>query len=69
MPQYVLGHPQRLKRIGDILSAYPGLAVAGNAYQGIGIPDCIHSGELAAEKILQSFSEDNKIEKGLEFTA
>jgi protoporphyrinogen/coproporphyrinogen III oxidase len=69
MPQYVLGHPQRLKRIGDILSAYPGLAVAGNAYQGIGIPDCIHSGELAAEKILQSFREDNKIEKGLEFTA
>ena len=29
-----------------------GLALAGNGYRGIGIPDCIHSGELAAEKIL-----------------
>ncbi|MBE0408667.1 MAG: protoporphyrinogen oxidase [Anaerolineales bacterium] len=58
MPQYALGHPQRLKRIEEILTVYPGLAVAGNAYQGIGIPDCIHSGELAAEKIIQSFIKD-----------
>jgi oxygen-dependent protoporphyrinogen oxidase len=54
MPQYNLGHPERLKRIERRLSAYPGLALAGNAYQGIGIPDCIHSGEIAAEKILST---------------
>ena len=35
-----------------MLEDFPGLAVAGNGYQGIGIPDCIHSGELAVEKIL-----------------
>lgn len=52
MPQYNLGHPERLQRIERSLAAYPGLALAGNAYQGIGIPDCIHSGEIAAEKIL-----------------
>ncbi len=52
MPQYALGHPQRLERIQSCLSAYPGLALAGNAYQGIGIPDCIHSGELAAMAVL-----------------
>ena len=51
MPQYNLGHPERLHRIERILSVHPGLALAGNAYQGIGIPDCIHSGEMAVQKI------------------
>jgi oxygen-dependent protoporphyrinogen oxidase len=52
MPQYNLGHPQRLSRIESAVARYPGLALAGNGYRGIGIPDCIRSGELAAEKIL-----------------
>ena len=51
MPQYNLGHPEILKRIDAALERHPGLAVAGNGYRGIGIPDCIHSGELAVEKI------------------
>jgi oxygen-dependent protoporphyrinogen oxidase len=57
MPQYNLGHPERLKRIERSLSAYPCLALAGNAYQGIGIPDCIHSGEMAVQKIYSELSE------------
>jgi oxygen-dependent protoporphyrinogen oxidase len=57
MPQYVLGHPARLRRIEDALQSLPGLALAGNGYRGIGIPDCIHSGELAADKILMDFSD------------
>ena len=52
MPQYNLGHPEILKRIDAALDKHPGLALAGNGYRGIGIPDCIHSGELAVEKIL-----------------
>jgi len=52
MPQYNLGHPEILKRIDAALENHPGLALAGNCYRGIGIPDCIHSGELAAERIL-----------------
>jgi oxygen-dependent protoporphyrinogen oxidase len=51
MPQYNLGHPDILKRIDAALEKYPGLALAGNGYRGIGIPDCIHSGELAVENI------------------
>jgi oxygen-dependent protoporphyrinogen oxidase len=51
MPQYNLGHPEILKRIDAALEKYPGLALAGNGYRGIGIPDCIHSGELAVDKI------------------
>ena len=54
MPQYNLGHPEILKRIDAALEKYPGLALAGNGYRGIGIPDCIHSGELAVKKILET---------------
>jgi oxygen-dependent protoporphyrinogen oxidase len=53
MPQYNLGHPEILRRIDAALEKYPWLALAGNGYRGIGIPDCIHSGELAVEKILK----------------
>jgi oxygen-dependent protoporphyrinogen oxidase len=58
MPQYNLGHPERLRRIDTALEHHPDLALAGNGYRGIGIPDCIHSGELAVERIL-SFIHSN----------
>jgi len=57
MPQYNLGHPETLKRIDAALERHPGLALAGNGYRGIGIPDCIHSGELAVAKILRLLAE------------
>jgi oxygen-dependent protoporphyrinogen oxidase len=53
MPQYNLGHPEILKRIDAALENYPGLALAGNGYRGIGIPDCIHSGEVAVERVFK----------------
>lgn len=56
MPQYVLGHPERLKRIDAHLAEHPGLALAGAAYRGVGIPDCIRSGEEAAESIARSIA-------------
>ncbi|GIV95686.1 MAG: hypothetical protein KatS3mg057_0343 [Herpetosiphonaceae bacterium] len=52
MPQYTLGHPQRLAAIERRLATHPGLFVAGAAYRGVGIPDCIASGERAAEAVL-----------------
>jgi oxygen-dependent protoporphyrinogen oxidase len=52
MPQYNLGHAARLERIEFALKRWPALALAGNGYLGIGIPDCIHSGEEAAERVL-----------------
>jgi oxygen-dependent protoporphyrinogen oxidase len=48
MPQYVIGHIDRLRRIEDDLRCHPGLILAG-AYKGVGIPDCIASGERAAD--------------------
>jgi oxygen-dependent protoporphyrinogen oxidase len=51
MPQYHVGHLDRIATIERELAAFPRLALAGNAYTGVGIPDCIHSGELAAERV------------------
>jgi oxygen-dependent protoporphyrinogen oxidase len=56
MPQYVLGHPERLEQIEAALERHPGLALAGAAYRGVGIPDCIHSGEQAAEHLARSLA-------------
>lgn len=49
MPQYNLGHPALLQAIDQRMQRWPGLYLAGAAYRGIGIPDCIHSGQQAAE--------------------
>lgn len=51
MPQYHMGHTERVKRIEQRAGALPGLVLAGNAYTGLGIPDCIRSGEAAAVQI------------------
>ena len=52
MPQYHLGHLDRVARIEARIAELPGLALAGNAYRGVGIPQVIHSGEVAAERAL-----------------
>jgi len=52
MPQYNLGHLERLAAIEVRLEHHPRLALAGAAYRGVGIPDCIASGEEAAHRIL-----------------
>jgi oxygen-dependent protoporphyrinogen oxidase len=56
MPQYVLGYPERLDRIDVALAEHPGLALAGAAYRGVGIPDCIRSGEEAAETVARALA-------------
>lgn len=52
MAQYAVGHPRRLAEIEARVAAVPGLHLAGNAYRGIGIPDCIRMGKEAAQKLL-----------------
>lgn len=51
MAQYSVGHQARQKRIRERLAALPGLHLAGNAYDGIGISDCIRLGRGAAREI------------------
>ena len=54
MPQYLVGHGRRMERIESLLERHTGLALAGNAYGGVGLPDCVHSGEQAAERVLET---------------
>jgi oxygen-dependent protoporphyrinogen oxidase len=54
MPQYHVGHTERLARIESLSSAQPGLYLAGSAYRGVVIPDCIRGGENAAEAVVRT---------------
>lgn len=51
MAQYTPGHNLRLVRIRKLLAESPGLGLAGNAFSGIGVPDCVRSGSEAAAKV------------------
>jgi oxygen-dependent protoporphyrinogen oxidase len=53
MPQYHVGHVQRVARIRELVSKYPGLALAGNAYDGVGIPQCIRSAKYAVADLVR----------------
>jgi oxygen-dependent protoporphyrinogen oxidase len=52
MPQYEVGHLDRVNEIEALVQQLRGLALAGSAYRGAGIPDCVRSGEAAAETLL-----------------
>lgn len=51
MPQYHVGHLDRVRRIDERVSEHSGLEIAGNAYTGVGIPDSIASGYGAADRL------------------
>lgn len=52
MAQYAVGHQERMKRVRERVELLPGLRLAGNAYDGIGIPDCIRTGRNAAKELM-----------------
>jgi len=52
MPQYNVGHYKLVLLIKSQIDKLNGLEIAGNAYDGVGIPDCINSGEKAAESLI-----------------
>lgn len=57
MPQYTMGHPERVAVLEEAVSGLPRLAVAGNMFRGVGLPDCIASGEAAAEKVVADLAD------------
>lgn len=59
MPQYIVGHQDRINRIEESLSKYPGLCVTGSAYKGIGISDCITTSRKAAEHVMDFLKKSN----------
>jgi len=52
MPQYAVGHLERVAAIEARAAALPTLALAGAAYRGVGVPDCVRSGAAAADQVL-----------------
>ncbi|MDI6692793.1 MAG: protoporphyrinogen oxidase [Anaerosomatales bacterium] len=52
MPEYTLGHLDRVDAIERLESELPGVAFAGNAYRGVGVPNALESGQRAARKVL-----------------
>jgi protoporphyrinogen/coproporphyrinogen III oxidase len=56
MPQYAVGHLERVAAIETRAAALPALALAGAAYRGVGIPDCVRGGESAADAVLAAAS-------------
>ncbi len=57
IPQYTLGHTDRIEKIREKMAAHSGLFLAGNYIDGIGIPDCIRSGTHAANQVLHLHKE------------
>jgi oxygen-dependent protoporphyrinogen oxidase len=54
IPQYVMGHSEKLALIDECLTVYPGLYITGNAYRGIGINDCVENSYTVTENIFSS---------------
>lgn len=52
MPQYTIGHLDRVAEIESRCADLPGFALAGGAYRGVGVPNCVESGEAAVSKVL-----------------
>ena len=57
MPQYHLGHVERVESIRQMTSRHHGLQLAGNSYHGVGIPACIQSGSQAIERLAGQISD------------
>ena len=58
MPQYTLGHLDQVALIEDRSAQIPGLALAGGSFRGVGIPNCMESGERAVSKVLGEWGID-----------
>ena len=60
LPQYAVGHVDRVRRVRASVAKVPGLAVCGAAYDGLGIPACVASAELAATQVLDALDEQGE---------
>lgn len=63
MPQYHVGHLQIVSRIENRVAAIRGLELAGNAYRGVGIPQCVKSGDSAARRLVEDLRGETEINR------
>ena len=55
IPQYVIGHIERVRRIENRVANFPGLFVGGNAYHGVAMNDCTEQAIVLADRVVQHF--------------
>ena len=60
LPQYAVGHLERVARIKAEVAAVDGLALCGAAYDGVGIPACVGSGQAAATQVLRGLAREGE---------
>lgn len=60
MPQYTLGHMDRVRTIRRLQSRHSGLIIGGNAFDGVGVPDCVRAAGEAADATLASLVDPAK---------
>ena len=53
LPQYTVGHLERMEMVNKLLGDHPGLFFVGAGYHGVGLPDCIHDASLTAESVVK----------------
>ena len=63
LPQYTVGHLDRVARIGAAVAGQPGLAACGAAYNGIGIPACVATARAAAGQIAEHLRDGRQWER------
>lgn len=56
MPQYTIGHLDRLARIDRLIAGHPGLRLCGASYRGVGMGDCMQSAERAVDAVIESIA-------------
>jgi len=59
IPQYLVGHGEKLRLIDEILKSYPGLYLTGNSYRGVSMNDCVENGYMLADEILLNIRNRN----------
>jgi oxygen-dependent protoporphyrinogen oxidase len=57
LPQYGVGHVERVARIRAAVAGVPGLAVCGASYDGIGIPACIATAQQAVDRVVRHLAD------------
>jgi oxygen-dependent protoporphyrinogen oxidase len=57
MPQYTLGHLERVAEIRRLVARHHGMVLAGNAFDGVGIPDVIRNAQAAADAIVRALAD------------
>ena len=63
MPQYTVGHHERIARLDAALSGLPGVSLCGSAYRGVGVGACIRDGQATADRVLAALGGPEEVER------